>query len=139
MSQMEQLIQALNAEQGPKKPRPQHEAQIDELRRAFSDYEVGAERFKPGDLVQAKKNSQYHNPGEPVVVAETRPDAEPFFGMIATEAGSNSFGGRQDMRVLLINDFGDIVAHWVESFQFEPYDGTGLIGDTDASPDAPAN
>lgn len=73
--------------------------------------------FAAGDLVTPRKDSAIKGPGKPHVVLETRTVAAPHF---IDSPGSNAHGTRQDMRVASYVG-NEIVPHWVESFQFEPF------------------
>jgi hypothetical protein len=87
-------------------------------------------RFKPGDLVTPMARSIYDGHGEPHVVLETRRrtdgegavDTSIHPGSDRVKVGGVSYGQRLDLRVAAIDDdAGKLVAHWVESFVFEPW------------------
>lgn len=103
-------------------PKPLPEAVIADLRSKFDLY--GKQRFAPGDLVTPAKNSDMKGAGEPHIVLEVRSLPEPLFSD-AVRPGSNSYGVRLDMRIATRIPSGEIVAGWVESYQFEPYTGEG--------------
>lgn len=103
-------------------PRPLPEAQIAELTALYERYAAGCP-FKPGDLVTPRKSSPLARCGEPHVVLEVIAPAAPHFAIAdPTDSDSQCFGARHDMRVGVLSGHGRIVAHWVESFDFEPYE-----------------
>lgn len=77
--------------------------------------------FKAGDLVTVRKGGTMHGEGWPHIVLEVA--KEPMLSTGGDESGwgSNTWGARLDMRVLHANDGGHVHAHWVESWQFEPW------------------
>jgi hypothetical protein len=109
------MLERGRQEQKSKTPRPLHEAQIATLREVFADYRKPP--FRAGDLVTPRRGCDMRHEGEPHMVLEMRPDAEPRF---MDDSGACTNGVRLDMRVGSLND-GDYVAHWVESWLFEPY------------------
>lgn len=83
------------------------------------------ERFKVGDLCQPKPGGHAHGNSRPHLVVEVL--AEPiFYAPQAAEAHSETpsfskcWGQRLDMRVIHVGD-GEVHAHWVESWAFEPW------------------
>lgn len=78
--------------------------------------------FKTGDWVTPRKDSHYVGHGDPMLVIETIPDAEPKF------TGSKSdpnFGMRPNLRILRMAE-DHIVAFWVEAAYYEAYTGDGV-------------
>ena len=73
--------------------------------------------FSAGDVVTPRKDGTIRGKGEPHIVIEVNPSAEPSW---RDEPGSTGFGSRFNMRVLCITN-GDIVPFWVEAAHFEPY------------------
>ena len=74
--------------------------------------------FGVGDLVTPCAWAATRGAGEPHIVVEIGTFGRATGGH--TEPGAVSYGAILDMRVLSISR-DDVVAHWVESWQFEPY------------------
>ena len=73
--------------------------------------------FSVGDIVTPRTDGAIRSKGEPHIVIEVNPSAEPSW---RGEPGTTAFGARFSMRVLCIMR-GDIVPFWVEAAHFEPY------------------
>lgn len=86
-------------------------------------------RFNLGDLVSPAKGSGARGSGEPHVVVELRVrndeeqaiDTAKFPGTDRAPSVSNAYGRIADMRVLAIDEDGDVAPYWVESWQFETW------------------
>lgn len=86
-------------------------------------------RFNVGDLVTPSAGSGAKGHGEPHVVVELRVrsdeeeaiDTAKFPGTDRAPSVSNAYGRIADMRVLAIDDDGDVAPYWVESWQFEAW------------------
>lgn len=103
-------------------PRPVHEAQIEMLKEIYERY--GVVRFQPGDIVTPVRGMNIRSAGEPHIVLETRPNAEPLMPSTIgdiSDVGSSSFGRRLDMRVATCFQDNTYTTYWVESWQFENY------------------
>lgn len=87
------------------------------------------ERFKVGDLVSPSAGAGARGVGEPHVVVEIRSrgvddkaiDTAKYPGTDRAPSVSNAYGRIADLRVLAIDEDGDVAPHWVESWQFEPW------------------
>lgn len=102
--------------------RPDHEAQIMEIRALYERYNKMP--FSPGDLVTPLPNSIYTHQGEPFIVLEVfDPPIRPF--PEEADPSDMHFGARLDMRVASLKVRGGqsgIVCVYVESFYFGPYE-----------------
>lgn len=83
--------------------RPLVEAQIAEMLHVF--YHYGKPRFRPGDVVCARRAG-----AEPLVICEA---------LDAPLRWEN--GARPDVRVMLVDDDGDVIARWCESWILIPW------------------
>jgi hypothetical protein len=94
------------------KSRPLPEAQLLTLGEALEAY-LRPCRFMPGDFVSAKVNSPLLGKGAdyPYVVLEVVP----------AERACGAYGARHDVRLAFIDDDGDVMALWAESWFLEPY------------------
>lgn len=87
------------------------------------------ERFLVGDLVSPAKGSGAKGAGEPHIVVEVRVrndeeaaiDTAKFPGNDISPSFSNGYGRFADLRVLAVDEDGDVAPYWVESWQFEPW------------------
>jgi hypothetical protein len=115
------MMQAANEEDGPK---ILPEAAIARLREVAAAYAAGC-RFKVGDIVTPRASANIKGAGGPMIVVEVRTDIpRNFVAPDPHDVGSQAFGGRLDIRTISLR--GDcIIAHWNESWQFEPYTGPG--------------
>lgn len=100
------------------------EAQITMLRELFDRYRTCP--FKPGDLAAMRKGIGGTNAdaGQPCLVLEVRPNADPDFnyGLKAMDSASHLYGNRRDVRIATYTA-GEYVAFWVESWILGPYEG----------------
>lgn len=74
--------------------------------------------FKRGDIVTPMKQYGIKGSGNPHVVLELLPNAEPMF--IADKMSSPLNGGRSNMRIATFVDE-EILCYWVEAFQYQPW------------------
>lgn len=95
------------------------EAAIHRLREAAPRFTAPVP-FVVGDLVTPRSDSPIKGAGNPHLVIETRPGAEPFFG--ALSPGSPDFGMRLNVRVITISG-GDVCAYWGDAADYEIYTG----------------
>ncbi len=107
-------IQQLLAQGNKPRSRPIVDAQIHTLKEALAAY-CRPCPFAVGDVVVAKSNAYLHAKGDqyPYVVVDVAP-AE-----IRWACGMT--GMRLDVRVAWVDDDGDVVVAWAESWYFEPY------------------
>lgn len=103
-------------------PRPASQ-DIATLRAAAIRY-AGPAPFAPGDLVTPRADSPLKDAGRPHIVIEVDPTPESFrTPVVHGDPNAASFGARRDLRVAVVCDceHGEVVAHWVESWHFEPF------------------
>ncbi|MBS7703260.1 hypothetical protein [Chelatococcus asaccharovorans] len=93
------------------------EAQIATLREVYERYRAPCP-FKPGDLVTPRKGMAMRGEGKPHLVVATQDGTYHWNG----ETSTRGYGARLDMRTIKMYDT-NVVAHWDESWMFEPYVG----------------
>lgn len=101
-----------------KAPRPLAE-DLATLQAASDRFQRGL-TFEPGQLVTPRADSGIRDVGRPHIVLDVEPEASTSKG---GEVGTSGFGRRLDMRVACTCacDHGEIQAHWVESWMFDPW------------------
>lgn len=107
--------------------RPMIEVQLMELQQRFAIYQASLDPrtfpFQPGQLVTIRPGSNLRQTGEPHIVLETIPDAQPQL-YPTNDHGSPTYGQRLSVRVMcLAGDNESYLAWWVEAQQLEPYTG----------------
>lgn len=119
-----ELLREMDQGERRNAPKPLPEAICATLREVFGRY-VRQNPFKAGDLVTPVADSDMKGSGEPHIVLEVRARPEPdFTASDPRHSGNNAYGRRNDMRVA--SSVGDSISqHWVESWQFERYGGSG--------------
>lgn len=119
MSSLMEMLARQSEQQKPAGPRPLPEAQIMTLREIFATYRQP--RFKPGDLITPHRWSNVWGAGNPHLVLEILPEAEPNFN--GANGGECFFGSRNDIRFACLAHDGSqhYVAFWGESWCFELY------------------
>lgn len=103
-------------------PAPLPEAAVASLRETCDRY-VRGNPFKVGDLVTARKGFNVKGGGDPHIVVELVGDAmapPPRFVGDESAHGKSFYGARLDIRVAHISR-GQMIMHWAESWQYEPY------------------
>ncbi len=91
---------------------------------AAADRYLSPVAFEPRQLVTPRADSMLKDAGKPHVVLEIgAPGSNRFVQSSPKDVGSPNFGARLDMRVASTCscDHGEILAHWVESWMFEPW------------------
>lgn len=117
MSLMEALARA-SREEDDERPRILPEAAIMRLKEAAGRYAAG-NPFKVGDIITPRPDASVRGAGRPHVVIATRSDPQPVW---TNEPGSNGYGICCDIRVLCFaRHSDDVVAHWCESREFQPF------------------
>lgn len=95
-------------------------ANLRETAQRYKEWRVQGCAFEEGDLVTPRSTSTMVHLGDPFIVLEVRrPTPEPYFGGL--DDGTPRFGTRLDMRVAHVHKDGEVIPHWVESFEFEPF------------------
>jgi hypothetical protein len=108
------------AQARPKRPAS---ADIETLKAAAVRY-FGPAPFEPGDLVTPRADSPLKDAGRPHIVLEVDPMPQSFrTPIVHGDPNASIFGARRDLRVAVVCDceHGEVVAHWVESWHFEPF------------------
>lgn len=100
----------------PKPPRALPEAQIEELKMLLIRYSQRG-RFGVSDIITPVENSPFKHKGMPCIVLEI--DSEPI--KVDAKYGQSSFGVKPDIRVGYIDEDGDLLTLWTESYWYVPY------------------
>lgn len=104
----------------PERGQPLPEAQIMTLKELFAVYR-SAESYQPGDIVKRRGTIGGPHGNIPCIVLETNKHADPDFDSVqAMQSGSNLFGQRFDIRLMMLLD-GRAMAFWIESYEIEPW------------------
>lgn len=104
----------------PERNVPLPEAQIMTLKELYGAYRT-AESYQPGDIVKRRSTIGGPHQARPCIVLEINRHAEPnFTSHSETDAGSNLFGQRHDIRLMMLLD-GRACPFWVESYEVEPW------------------
>lgn len=73
--------------------------------------------YKVGDFVTPRKDGYLKNAGEPHLIVEVADD----FPRVLDRCGTPSFGIRPTIRIANVDGGGDVVAHWADHAEFDPY------------------
>ncbi len=99
------------------------DVQVQRLKEALKDYQsqLAGCKFLAGDIVTPKPAFGIKGTGAPHIVLETRKHPEPLFD--PQNAASCQNGNRQDMRIIVMVSNDVMFSYWVESFQYEIWQG----------------
>ena len=105
-------------QQRNEKPSILPEAAIARLQELLPAYRQGKPPFAVGDIVIPRKDASIRGHGSPHLVVDILEDAHAIYRFDESHFGSNTFGACVNMRVIHVDDE-KVVAHWVESADFE--------------------